>query len=181
MQIRQVLNKQKKTREKWPSQGIYVLSVVKPLALKPNQQAKPICQLWRKCYYLYSLCSYSSLGEQAMGLALRQIMISFSKQCKCVYGILHFKTPVLLFIHVSSYSPVPVVWSCWLEASHGGWEASVGAPPHRRVPAGHARWHRSRRAHHRTTEPEGQGGSPHRNTLTGTCTQPSTAFHLQAK
>lgn len=99
----------------------------------------------------------------------------------CVYGILHFKTPVLLFIHVSSYSPVPVVWLCWLEASHGGWEASVGAPPHRWVPAGHDRWHRSRRAHHRTTEPEGQGGSPHRNTLTGTCTQPEYSFPFTGK
>lgn len=56
----------------------------------------------------------------------------------------------------------------WLEVSHGGWEASMGPPPHRRVPAGDDRWHRSQHAHHRITEPEGQGGSSHTNTQTHT-------------
>lgn len=56
--------------------------------------------------------------------------------------------------------PVPGVWLL-IRVSHGGWEASVGTPPHRRVPAGRDHWHRSRHAHHRTTEPKGQGGSLH--------------------
>lgn len=58
----------------------------------------------------------------------------------------YFRTAWFLFFFPSNFIvsiflslPHPVVLPCRPEVSHGGWEASVGAPPRRWVPAGHDR------------------------------------------
>ncbi len=53
---------------------------------------------------------------------------------------------------------VCVFQSCGVVAGcNGGWEACVGAPPNRRVPAGHDSGHRYGCAHHRTSQSERKG------------------------
>lgn len=59
---------------------------------------------------------------------------------------------------VFNLNPVCVFQSCGVVVGcNGGWEACVGAPPNRRVPAGHDSGHWCGRTHYRTSQSERKG------------------------